>query len=68
MHDGRIELNHSVSVRQTAEADAVVEWIELDDIHTCNHCVEHIRTASDHLESFLDGGYIAAVFEAIAVG
>src|ERR1044072_3251297 len=68
MHDGRIELDHTVSIRQAAVADAVIEWVELDDVDACNDCVENVRTGSDHLKSFLNGSDVAAVFEAVAVG
>src|SRR5262245_47126966 len=67
MHDGRIELDHAVSIRQAAVADPVVEWIELNDVEARDHRVEHIRTGSDHLKSFLYGGDVAAILEAIAV-
>src|SRR5690349_3932196 len=68
MHDGRIELDHAVGIRQAAVADAVVGWIELDDVNAGDDRVEHVRTGSDHLKSLLHGGDVAAVFEAIAVG
>ncbi len=68
MHDGRIELDHAVSIRQTAVTNAVVEWIELDYIHARDHCVEHVRPGSDHLKCLVYGRDVAAVFEPIAVG
>src|SRR6185503_10174412 len=67
MHARGVELDHSVSVGQTAIADTIVQRIELHDIDARDHRIEHVRAAGDHGESLLHGGYSATVFEAIAV-
>ena len=67
MHDGGIELDHAVSIRQPAVSDTVVEWIKLDDIHARDYGIEYIGATAHHLKSFLHRGHVAAVFEPIAV-
>src|ERR1044072_4670475 len=67
MHDGRVELDHAVSVRQSAVSDAVVEWIELDDIYSGDYGFEHIGATAHHLKSLLHGSNIPAVLEPVAL-
>jgi hypothetical protein len=60
-------LNDALGIWQAAVTNAVVEWVEFDDVDACNHRIEYIRALSDHRERFLHGRYIATVLEAVAV-
>lgn len=46
MHAARFELHHAVGIRETTVADAVLERIELDDVHSGNHRIEHVGSPS----------------------
>src|SRR5687767_138701 len=67
VHDGGVELDHAVGIRQTAITDAVVGRIELDDIYTCDHRVEHIRTAGDHRERLHHRRHVPAILKPVPV-
>src|SRR5204863_1676805 len=69
VHATGVGLDHAVRVRQAAVADASIERIELDDVHSLDQGVEHISVSlRHHGEGLLDAGHRAAVFELIAVG
>lgn len=67
VHAARVELNHSVCIRQSTVADAVIERIELDDVHTRDDGIENICPAGNHRVRSFDRCLRTPVLETIAV-
>ena len=67
MHAGRIQLHDAFGIWQSTVPNAVVQWIEFYDIDSGNYGIKHVGALSHQSEGLLDGGHVAAIFEAISV-
>ncbi len=67
MHAARIELHHSVCVREPTVSNAGIGGIQLQDIHARNQAFENVFTLGNHPERSLDACLGAAVLVAVPV-
>ena len=68
VHATGIKLHHAVGVGQPAVTDAVIERIQLDDVHPGDQGIEHVGIATrHHRERLLDARHVAAILEFVPV-
>src|SRR6266850_6552466 len=67
MHTRGIQLHNTFGIRQPAVAHTVIQWIEFDNIDTCDQGIKYVASLCNQSKRLFDAGNRSAVLEHVAV-
>src|SRR6266436_8827476 len=67
MHTRGIQLHHTLSIRQPAVAHTVIQWIEFDNIDTCDQGIKNVASLCNQSKRFFNACNRSAILEYVAV-